>query len=126
MHVQREVTSHSFSKPGEGRQGMEKESERWKPTNVLQSLSYVVTALANGRLLRVGSCGITCVLPSLSNVVTASANGRLPRVDSSGEARGLLQKPGSRQGDCCQSLKAHNFAPRRAKADLTADLALLL
>ncbi len=34
------------------------------------------------------------VLPSLSNGVTALANGRLLRVDSLGEAKGLLQKPG--------------------------------
>ncbi len=35
---------------------------------------------------------ITNVLPSLSDVVTALANGRLLRVVSFGEARGLLQK----------------------------------
>jgi hypothetical protein len=82
---------------------------------------------------------VTNVLPSLSNVVTALANGRLLRVDSSGEAGGLLQKPGlapgkekahnfaPRRADLTadlqsQSLKAHNFAPRRAGTDLTADL----
>jgi hypothetical protein len=87
-------------------------------TNLLQSLSNIVTALANGRLMRVVGWKMINVLPRLSNVVNALADGRLLRV----EARGLLAgRPCSRQEDCCQSLEAHNFAPRRARADLTAD-----
>ncbi len=52
--------------------------------SVLQSLSNVVTALANGRLLRVVEWKMINVLPSLYYVVTVLANGRLLRVVSYG------------------------------------------
>ncbi len=57
---------------------------------------------------------IASVLQSWPNIVTALANGRLLRVDGYVRFRGLQQKPGKE--------KAHNSAPRRARADLTADL----
>ncbi len=74
------------------------ESKGWKITNKLPILSNIVTALANGMLLRVGSCGIANVLHCLSNIVTAFANGRLERAGSCGKARGLLHKPGLAPG----------------------------
>jgi hypothetical protein len=85
-----------------------------KLASVLQSLSNMVTALAN-------------VLQSFSNVVTASANGRLLRVGSCGKDVGSY-----RSQHCLQArlagetpfltLRDHNFASRRARANLTADL----
>jgi hypothetical protein len=74
--------------------------------------------------------------PSLSNVVTALANGRLLRVGTYGRARGLLPKPGlparshhrwpparwpgSRQGGCYQSLISPNSWTRRPRRLLFA------
>jgi hypothetical protein len=76
-------------------------------------------------MLRVGQAGSLSVFYKVYPTLSLPWLTVITFMDSYGRVRGLQQKPGlpaSRLGDCCQSLEAHNFADRRASADLNADL----